>query len=99
MRIAKRGYIETPTRGKDSFLVTAKASNHLNYVELHNEVLTFYRYEPWEIDGLRTDILLNMHCAPQTDRERAFSALLYLYPRQINTMLLWEGSFSYAVNF
>lgn len=99
MRIAKRGYIETPTRGKDIFMVTAQASHHLNYVELNHDVLTFYRYEPWEMQGLGHDILLQMHCRPQTDRERAFSALLYLYPRQINTMLLWEDDFRFRVNF
>jgi len=99
MRIAKRGYIETPTKGKDIFMVTARVSNHLNYVELNNDVLTFYKYEPWEIDGLHNDILLKMHCEPETEREKAFSALLYLYPRQINTMLLWEDSFQYKINF
>lgn len=84
---------------KDIFMVTAQASHHLNYVELNHDVLTFYRYEPWEMQGLGHDILLQMHCRPQTDRERAFSALLYLYPRQINTMLLWEDDFRFRVNF
>lgn len=99
MRIAKRGYIETPTRAKDIFLVTARPSKHLNHVELNKDVLTFYRYEPWEIDGLHNDILLRMHTQPQTEREKAFSALLYLYPRQVNTMLLWDDEFKYKVNF
>lgn len=99
MRVAKKGYIETPTRGKDIFLGTAAQSNHLNYVELNNDVLTFYKYQPWEIEGLHSDLLLLMHVMPQTEREMAFSALLYLYPRQINTMLLWKDSFEYKVNF
>lgn len=99
IRVAKRGYIETPTKGKDIFLVTASASHHLNYVELRNSVLTFFRYEPWEIAGLGYDILLQMHTKPQTDREKIFSALLYLFPRYINTMLLWENEFSFNTSF
>lgn len=99
MRIAKRGYIETPTKGKDVFLNTAKSSNHCNYVELNNDVLTFYKYQPWEIDGLHNDILLKMHVQPETEREKAFSALLYLFPRSINTMLLWKDDFKYQVNY
>lgn len=98
MRIAKRGYIETPTKGKDIFLSTAKTSNHLNYVELNDDVLTFYKYQPWEMDGLHNDILLKMHVQPETKREKAFSALIYLFPRHINTMLLWENDFKYKIN-
>lgn len=99
MRIAKRGYIETPTKGKDVFLCTARASNHLNYVELNNDVLTFYKYQSWELDGLHNDILLRMHTQPETTREKAFSALVYLFPRQINTMLLWQDNFKYKINY
>lgn len=97
MRIAKRGYIETPTRGKDVFLASATPSHHINAVELRNGVLTFFPYSAEEIAGLRVDILQQMHSAPQTDREKAFSALLYLYPRAVNTMLLWEDGFSYEI--
>lgn len=97
MRIARRGYIETPTRGKDTFLNTAVVSNHLQYVELVNDVLTFTPYKPWEQAGLEHNILLSMHCDPQTDREKAFSALLYLKARCNNTMLLWEDSFEFCV--
>ena len=97
MRIAKRGYIETPTRGKDVFLASAKPSNHTSAVELRGEVLTFFPYGPEEIAGLRVDILQQMHSAPQTDREKAFSALLYLYPQAVNTMLLWDSDFRYEI--
>ena len=97
MRIAKRGYIETPTRGKDIFLASASVSNHRNYVELCNDVLTFRKYQPWEIEGLGCNILQEMCSAPQNDREKAFSALIYLRPRVINTMLLWEDDFKFSV--
>ena len=98
MRIARRGYIETPTRGKDVFLASARPSNHLNAVELRGDVLTFFPYSPDEIQGLHVDILQQMHSTPQTPREKAFSALLYLYPQAVNTMLLWENDFLYDVS-
>lgn len=96
MRIAKRGYIETPTKGKDMFMVSARESNHLSCVELIRNVLTFRKYEPWELSGLHYNILMQMHCSPQTEREKAFSVLVYLFPRSINTMALWEDEFNFC---
>ena len=97
MRVARRGYIETPTRGKDLWLDTAKISNHRWAVEWSHDTLVFTEYTPEEVDGLRSDILLNMHCAPQTEREKAFSALIYLKAHLVNTMVYWEDSFKFEV--
>jgi SAM-dependent methyltransferase len=97
MRIAKRGYIETPSRCKDLWLNTAKASNHKWALEKRNGVLIFTEYTPEEIEGLSCDLLMNMHCSPQNKAEKAFSALLYLKADMINTMLLWEDSFKYEI--
>ena len=97
MRIGKRGYIETPTKGKDIFLNSAKISNHTQYLELYNNTLIFTDYTPEEQEGLQCDILLQMNCKPQTVREKAFSALIMLKSDLINTMLLWEGTFDFEV--
>ena len=97
MRIGKRGYIETPTRAKDFFLVMAEISHHKNYVELEDGVLTFRRYKNDEIKGIGYNILLQMCCNPKTDREKAFSTLLNIYPSRVNTMLLWEDKFDFKV--
>ncbi|MEW6601098.1 MAG: FkbM family methyltransferase [Nitrospirota bacterium] len=97
MRIAKRGYIETPTGAKDLWLNTADVSNHRWTVEYENNALVFTEYTPDEIKGLRCDILLKMHCDPETKREKAFSALIYLKPEKINTMFLWEDKFEFRV--
>lgn len=97
VRIGKRGYIETPSRGKDTFLGGAKVSNHKWALELHNGVLFFTEYTPQDVVGLGNNILQQMHSAPQNIREKAFSALLYLRSLQINTMLLWEDSFPVKV--
>jgi ubiquinone/menaquinone biosynthesis C-methylase UbiE len=97
MRVGKRGFIESPTRGKDIWLNTAKVSNHRWAIENNNNKLIFTEYSPEEIEGLQNDILMNMHVAPQTPREKAFSALIYLKADKINTMLLWEGFFEFTI--
>ncbi len=97
MRVGKRGYIETPTRGKDLWLNTAEISNHRWAVELIHDRLVFTEYTPEEISGIKCDLLLNMHCNPQTQREKAFSALIYLKADLINTMYCWEDEFSIEV--
>ena len=97
MRVGKRGYIETPSRGKDVWLNMAKTSNHRWAVEWVNETLIFTEYTPEEKEGLGSDILMSMHCSPQTPREKAFSALIYLKAPQVNTMLCWNDSFRFEV--
>ncbi len=97
MRVGKRGYIETPSKGKDIFLNSAKTSNHKWWIEIINDTLVFTEYRPEEIDALQSDLLMDMHCAPQTRREKAFSSLIYLKADRVNTMFLWEGRFGYEV--
>ncbi len=97
MRVAKRGYIETPNRGKDLWLNTARTSNHRWAVEYINQKLVFTEYTPHEIHGFNCDILLSMHCSPQTAREKAFSALIYLKADLVNTMVYWDDRFEFEV--
>jgi len=97
MRVGKRGYIETPTGAKDLWLNTAEISNHKWAVEIENGILVFNEYKAKDIKGLGCNILMEMHCAPQTIREKAFSALIYLKPKLFNTMLLWKDSFEYRI--
>jgi len=97
MRIAKRGYLETPTVSKDIWLNTAKISNHIWKVEKCNDILTFNEYQDEELDGIGADVAMMMHISPQSKREKAFSALIYLKPELMNTMLLWDNRFSYEV--
>lgn len=97
MRVGRRGYIETPTRAKEIFLNSAKVSNHTRYVELRDGRLVFTDYNREELEGLQCDILQSMHSAPQTMREKAFSALIWLKADLVNTMLLWEGSFEFEI--
>jgi ubiquinone/menaquinone biosynthesis C-methylase UbiE len=99
MRVAKRGYLETPTRAKDLFLNTAKISNHRWMVEYFNDRLVFSEYSNDQIEGLRNDLLMSMHCSPETEREKAFAALILIKSDQVNTMLTWEGGFDVEVRW
>ncbi len=97
MRIARRGYIECPSPGKDLWLDTIAVSNHRWAVENIGGKLVFREYTPTQRIGLQSDILRDMHCSPQTPREKAFSALVYLKADRMNTMLLWEDQFAFEV--
>ncbi len=97
MRIAKRGYIETPAKVKDLFLNSAKSSNHIWWVEAIGNRLIFTEYTPDEFEALQCNILMDMHCNPETKREKAFSALIYLKAPLVNTMFLWAEKFEYEV--
>lgn len=97
MRVGKRGYIEMPTRGKDLFFDYAKISNHKWAVEYVHSKLVFTEYTNEEIEGLTCNVLNQMFECPETQREKAFSALVYLKANLINTMLLWDTKFDYEV--
>lgn len=97
MRIAKRGYIECPARGKDTFFATAKISNHLWAVECINGVLVFTAYSEAEKEGVGSSILMDINCNPLTKREKAVAALDILRASRLNTMLLWDGSFPFEI--
>ncbi len=97
MRVGRRGYIETPTRGKDLWLNSARASRHLWAVENFRETLVFTEYAERDIAGIGCDLLMNMHCSPQTKREKAFSALVWLKSGVVNTTLYWEERFDFEV--
>ena len=97
MRVAKRGYIETPTRGKDLWFDTARVSNHKWAIELFNDTLIFTEYSERDIDGLHCDVISKMHMHPESSREKAITSLQYLKADRFNTMLMWDGSFKYEV--
>ncbi|MBN1124195.1 MAG: methyltransferase domain-containing protein [Sedimentisphaerales bacterium] len=97
MRIARRGYIETPTPAKDLCMDTTGVSHHRWGIENRDGKLIFTPYNAVQINGLGSSILRDMACAPQTPREKAFAALVYLKAPLFNTMLLWNESFDFEV--
>lgn len=97
MRIAKRGYIETPTKGKDIFFDSARVSNHRWFVDVFDRRLVFTEYCPEEIKGLECDVLGRMVYDPKTEYEKAFYALHFLKADLLNAMSYWEDDFEYEV--
>jgi len=97
MRVGKRGFIETPGPGKDLWLNSAQISKHKWSIELKRDQLFFKEYTADEIVGFNCGILMDMNCAPQTPREKAFAALLNLRADLVNTMLYWENRFKVEV--
>lgn len=97
MRIGKKGYIETPTAGKDCFMNFAKISNHLWDIKLVNDTLYFIEYSKLEREGIACDVMRDMADNPTTTRERAFSAIMNLKARNFNTMLMWGNGFKYKI--
>ncbi|HOK65214.1 MAG TPA: glycosyltransferase [Anaerohalosphaeraceae bacterium] len=97
MRIAKRGYIETPTKGKDIFFDSARVSHHRWSIDLFNHRLVFTEYHPEELKGLECNVLGRMVSDPKTEYEKAFYALHFLRADMLNVMLYWEDQFEYEV--
>ena len=97
MRIGKRGYIECPTKGKDTLFNTAQGSNHLWSVECINGTLCFTEYSETDKKGVEAPIILDMNCAPQTRREKAVAALDILKADRLNTMILWDEVLPFEV--
>ena len=97
MRIGKRGYIECPSKGKDTFFNTALVSNHLWSVECINGVLVFTEYSEADKQGVEASILLDMNCSPRTPREKAIAGFDILKADRLNTMLLWDTSFTFEI--
>lgn len=97
-RIGKRGFIEVLTIGKDIFLNTAAKSNHRWYIVCFGTTLHFFEYEPTQLLGLKSNILMKMHLKPTSEKEKGLTSLLYLKADHFNTMLIWEDSFEIEVH-
>ena len=99
IRVAKRGFIETPARDKDIWMNHAATSNHHWWVKIESGKLIFNQYSDEELKGIGCGILSAMHCNPQTEREKAFAALVYLKADIMNNMFMWNESFSWEVHW
>lgn len=97
VRVARRGYIETPTAHKDLWMGSARISNHTMSVDWTGDELLFRPYSATELEGLGTSVVMDMHCSPASDREKALAASIWLFADRVNTMVYWERSFRYRV--
>lgn len=93
IRVAIRGYIETPTFGKDALFTWAKGQHKWHVVSIGN-VLCFFEYTARQLEGIRSsacrDIVLSKWYRPL---QKAF------YENQdiFNVMFVWEEVFAVFV--
>ena len=98
IRVGKSGYIETPKKVKHLLLNTINIDNINWFVEDINGILTFMKPEKKDYNSFGSDVLLSMHCEPNTNREKAFSAMLFLKPLFFNTMFSWDDDFYFKIS-
>ena len=92
-RIAQRGYIETPTLGKDMLFGWARGL-HKWHVTNHGNTLIFFEYSDRLLDGCRTSYwknhVLNNKYHPLQD-------IFYDNLDSFNVMFPWQGGFTVEV--
>jgi Methyltransferase domain len=90
MRVGKRGFIETPTAGKDMLFAWARNLQKWHVVDIGTN-LCFFEYSERQLDGVRSPIwrdrILSEWCDP-------FQAVFYENQDVFNVMFTWEHQFS-----
>jgi hypothetical protein len=90
MRVAKRGFIETPTAGKDMLFGWAKGMQKWHVVAIAG-TLCFFEYSERELEGIRSttwrDLVFSRRHHPIQD---VFYGNLEIF----NVMFSWQGTFS-----
>lgn len=90
MRVGRRGFIETPTMGKDALFVWAKNRHKWHVVSAGNN-LCFFEYSPRQLEGIRSqawsDIIFSKWYHPL---QEAFYLNLDLF----NMLFTWHDCFT-----
>jgi SAM-dependent methyltransferase len=90
MRVGKRGFIETPTAGKDMLFAWARNLQKWHVVAI-GSTLCFFEYSERQLDGVRSplwrDHILSAWSNP-------WQAVFYDNQDIFNVMLMWEHQFS-----
>jgi SAM-dependent methyltransferase len=93
MRVGKRGFIETPTMGKD-ILFAWTTHTHKWYLAGCGQTLCFFEYSPRQAEGIRSsawrDIILDNHYHP-------LQAAFYQNQDIFNVLFTWSDRFSVFV--
>jgi hypothetical protein len=90
MRVGKRGFIETPTAGKDMLFAWARNLQKWHVVAI-GSTLCFFEYTERQLDGVGSPIwrdhVLSEWCNP-------FQEVFYKNQDVFNVMFTWENQFS-----
>jgi len=93
MRIGKRGYIETPTLGKDGLFGWAKGMHKWHLVQISNR-LCFFEYNERQLEGIRSHVFRDLVLGPDVN---SMQPAFFENQDFFNVMFLWEGRFSVHV--
>jgi ubiquinone/menaquinone biosynthesis C-methylase UbiE len=93
MRVGKRGFIETPTMGKDILFAWTRHT-HKWHIARCGQTLCFFEYSPRQTEGIRSsawrDIILDSHYHP-------LQAAFYQNQDIFNVLFTWTDRFSVFV--
>ena len=90
MRVGKRGYIETPTLGKDALFAWAKNLQKWHVVSI-GQNLCFFEYSERQLDGIKSSVWRDLIMGKwRHPLQEAF------YDNQdiFNVMFIWDNEFS-----
>lgn len=95
IRIARRGYIETPTRTSDiMFNFTHLQNHHKWHIHILNKTLIFMEWKDSERRDLKSDFFYNQF---QSIWKNPFQDIVNNNREMFVNMLMWENSFEYLV--
>ena len=93
MRVGKRGYIETPTLGKDTLFAWARGLQTWHVVAIGHH-LCFFEYSDRQLDGIRSSLWRDRILSTLHD---PLQKIFYDNQDVFNVMFPWNGEFSVFV--
>jgi len=90
MRVGKRGFIETPTAGKDMLFAWARNGQKWHVVDI-GRTLCFFEYSERQLDGIRSPVWRD-HIL--SEWHHPFQEIFYENQDVFNVMFTWENQFS-----
>jgi len=93
VRVGKRGYIETPTLGKDMLFGWAKGMHKWHLMSIADKLI-FFEYSERELEGVRSSAWSDLIFSPFAN---PMQELFYLNQDLFNVMFSWDAGFECVV--
>jgi SAM-dependent methyltransferase len=93
MRVGRRGFIETPTAGKDVLFAWARGEQKWHVVSI-GTTLCFFEYSERQLDGIRSSVWRDLIFSP---RRNAIQDVFYNNLDVFNVLFTWTDRFSVFV--
>lgn len=93
VRVGRRGYIETPTLGKDMLFSWAKGMHRWHLMSIANKLI-FFEYSERELEGVRSSAWSDLIFSPFAN---PMQELFYRNQDLFNVMFSWDGDFECVV--